>query len=91
MSVLARDHYRATSLSADGVVKTGKGFLGGLLVTSSASGVIRLYDNTAASGTVIVDQFAVNAGDSIDLPIQFNTGLFFDLVSGSATVTILYI
>jgi hypothetical protein len=84
-------HYRATSVSADGIVKTGGGFLHGFLVTASASGVIRLYDNTAASGTVIVDQLSVAAGDLIDLPVEFVTGLYFDLVSGTATVTILYI
>lgn len=84
-------HYRATSVSADTSVKVGLGFLAGLVVTASASGVIRLYDNTAASGTVILDQIAVYPGDSIELPVEFKTGLFFDLVSGTATVTILYI
>lgn len=86
-----RDHYRATSLSADGLVKAGRGWLGAILVTSSASGVIRLYDNTAASGTVIVDQLGVYPGDTFDIPIEFQTGLYFDLVSGTATVTLLYI
>lgn len=88
---LSRDYYRATSTAADALVKTGKGFLGGLIVTSSASGVIRLYDNTAASGTVILDQIAVFNGDSFDIPVEFQTGLYFDLVSGTATVTILFI
>lgn len=86
-----RVHYRPISLSADGLVKTGQGFLDRVLVTASASGVIRLYDNTAASGTVLMDQITVYAGDCIKLPVEFQTGLFFDLVSGSATVTILYI
>jgi hypothetical protein len=89
--MLKRDHYRTTSLSADGLVKTGKGWLGAVIVTASASGVIRLYDNTAASGTVIFDQFPVFPGDSIDIPMEFQTGLYFDLVSGTATVSILFI
>lgn len=84
-------HYIAKSLSADGAVKTGQGFLGKVLVTASSAGIIRLYDNTAASGTVIMDQLAVVAGDEIELPVEFQTGLYFDLVSGSATVTVLYI
>jgi hypothetical protein len=91
MNPLRRDHYRCTSVSADGIVKAGKGFLGGFLVTASAAGVIRLYDNTAASGTVIVDQLTVAAGDNITLRVEFQTGLYFDLVSGTATVSILHI
>lgn len=88
---MMRVHYPSISVSADTKVKDGQGFLGPILVTASSSGVIRLYDNTAASGTVIIDQLAVSAGDTIDLPVEFKTGLFFDLVSGTATVTILYI
>lgn len=84
-------HYLATSLSADGSVKVGGGFMKGVIVTASSSGVIRLYDSTAASGTVILDQIAVSAADSFELPVEFKNGLFFDLVSGTATVTILYI
>lgn len=85
-------HYRAISLSADGVVKDGPGFLGGVIVTASASGVIRLYDNaSAASGTVILDQTPVFPGDSLELPIEVVNGCYFDLVSGTATVTFLYI
>ena len=89
--ILPETHYRSSSKSADGTVKTGPGFLGGIQVTASASGVIRLYDNTAASGTVLIDQIAVFAGDCYEWPIEFTTGLYFDLVSGTATVTIFYI
>ena len=88
---LNETHYKAISLSADGLVKTGPGFLGRLTVTASGSGVIRLYDNTAASGTVILDQMAVTATNVFVLQIEFFTGCYFDLVSGTATVTITYI
>ncbi len=88
---LNTDHYKALSVSADALVATGRGFFGGLLVTASSAGVIRLYDNTAASGTVLVDQFAVYAGDALIFPLEYFTGLYFDLVSGTATVTILYL
>lgn len=88
---LPETHYLTLSLSADGSVKVGQGFLGGVQVTASTAGVIRLYDNNAASGTVIIDQIPVYAGDSFEWPTEFKTGLFFDLVSGSATVTVFYI
>lgn len=83
--------YNAKSVSADTLIKTGGGKFFRVLVTASASGVIRFYDNTAASGTVLIDQINVFQGDLIDMPIEFTTGLFFDLVSGTATVTILFI
>jgi hypothetical protein len=79
------------SASADALVKTGPGRLWKVLVTSSSAGVIRLYDNTSAAATVILDQSTVVAGDEIELLCEFQNGLYFDLVSGSATVTILYI
>lgn len=89
--VRAPESYNAVSLSADGLVKTGEGQAYGVYVTSSSSGVIRFYDNTAASGTVILDQVSVAAQDFIPMPASFYTGLYFDLVSGSATVTVYYI
>jgi hypothetical protein len=88
---LPETHYKAVSLSADGIVKTGPGFLGRVHVTASAAGVIRLYDSTSASGTVIIDQLAVTAASNFTFTIEFFTGLYFDLVSGTATVTITFL
>jgi hypothetical protein len=85
------EYYKPISVSADTAVKSESGAVFRIIVTASAVGVIRLYDNTAASGTVILDAMPVYAGDIIDIPAQFTTGLFFDLVSGTATVTILYL
>lgn len=85
------EFYKPVSVSADALVKTGEGQFYRALVTASSSGVIRFYDNTAASGTVLIDQMTVYPGDIIDMPMQFTTGLYFDLVSGTATVTILYL
>lgn len=84
-------HYLPKSISADTLIKTGPGFLGKVIVTASAAGVIRLYDAVSAAGTVILDQLAVVAGAEIEIPVEFTTGLYFDLVSGTATVTILYL
>ncbi len=90
--VRSPEAYRAISLSADGVVKDGPGYAYGVYVTASSSGVIRFYDNaSAASGTVILDQVSVSAQDFIPMPVEYVNGLYFDLVSGSATVTIYYI
>ena len=78
-------------LSADGLVKTGEGSLHMIKVSSSSSLTIKLYDNTAASGTVILDTMAVDAKEEHYLPVRFSTGLYVDFVAGSGAITVLYI
>lgn len=90
MTQIRNQHYRSKSVSADTTIKTGPGVVARVIVTASAAGVIRLYDNTAASGTVVLDQMSVVAGQEIELFVEFDTGLFFDLVSGTATVTVIF-
>lgn len=85
------DAYRSAVVSADTLVKTGQGWIYGFIVNASATGNIRLYDNTAASGTELFPSTPVFARDEYMLPVEFVNGLYFDLVSGAATVTILYI
>lgn len=85
------ESYRAVVVTADTLVKTGEGWIYGFIVNASASGNIRLYDNTAASGTELFPSTAVFARDEYMFPVQFTNGLYFDLVSGTATVTIIYI
>jgi hypothetical protein len=80
--------------TSDGSVKASAGVLYGIVCTASSSGVIRLFDNTAGSGTEIYNSVsAITAGAVISFPagILFNTGLYFDLVSGTGTFNILYI
>lgn len=80
--------------TADGSVKASAGVLYGIVCTASSSGVIRLFDNTAGSGTELYNSVsAITAGAVISFPagILFNTGLYFDLVSGTGTFNILYI
>lgn len=86
----ATDFFKKKVLSADGLVLTGRGYFGGVFVASSSSGVIRIYDDIAAAGTVILPSTTVYEGDSIWLPCEVDVGIYFDLVSGSAEVTILY-
>lgn len=42
-------------ISATGTVKDGAGRLTSLTVSSTSSGTIKIYDNTAASGTVLLE------------------------------------
>lgn len=84
------DFFKKKALSADGLVLTGRGYFGGVFVASSTSGVIRIYDDTSAAGTLILPSTAVSDGDEIWLPCEADVGIYFDLVSGSAEVVILY-
>ena len=70
--------------NASVLVKTGQGVLRSVFVTSSVAGVLKLYDNTTNSGTVILDSIAVYPGDDIVLPTQFNTGLYLEVAGALA-------
>ena len=93
MGLVSFDAVEAEPIAANGVVKKGPGALFGFIVVASSSGNIAFYDNTAASGTPLIPQRAVAAGDLVTFGgfgVKFNTGLYFNLVSGTATVRPLY-
>jgi len=74
-------------------IATGSGKLFGVVVNSHTSGTLKLWDNTAGSGTVILNTITFAAGSGITLmfntPIAFNTGLFAT-VGGTIDYTFLY-
>lgn len=79
------------NLAASGLVKTGEGDCHLVLISASTSLNIRLYDNTAASGTVIVASMGVEAKEEYDIPAHFGTGLYVEFVSGAGSLTVFYI
>ena len=77
-------------MSASGIVKTGQGRFSGFIVTASTTGVIRFWANVSATGSKILDSMNVSAGQVINIPggcTPFATGLYLEIVSGTATVT----
>ena len=78
-------------LSASGLVKTGEGDLHMVKVSSSSSLTIKLWDNTAASGTVIQATMAVAEKEEHYIPAHFGTGLYVEFVAGSGAVTVFFI
>lgn len=77
-------------VSASAILKTGVGRLSGFVVTASSSGVIKIWKNTAASGDLMFDSLSVTAGQVIAIPngmAGFSIGLYFELVSGTATIS----
>lgn len=78
--------------TADSVlVKTGAGQAYGVIINSHSSGTLKLWDNTAASGTVLCNTITFAAGERF-IPLlgaTFGTGLYAT-IGGTADVTILF-
>lgn len=74
--------YEALEATADGTILTGKGVFYGVSVFA---GTVKVYDNTAASGTVICDTslpgFMLCGGG---IPVR--TGIHVDLTTGPVVV-----
>jgi len=85
------DNATYTNISASALIKTGAGVLKGIVVNSHSSGTLKLWDNTAGSGTVIFNTITFNAGPNfISLPaVEFSTGLYAT-ITNTANITILW-
>lgn len=65
-------------------VKTGAGLLHSIVVTGGTAGTIIVYNNTAASGTVIASFSSTNALESYLFDCSFSTGL--TIITSAATL-----
>lgn len=70
-------------------VKASRGALVGIFVSSATTCTMKLWDNTAGSGTVLVDTFTTVAATWYPLPFTFGTGLFLT-VGGTCVYTVSY-
>lgn len=86
-----RDNATYTNLSASALIKTGAGVLKGIVVNSHASGTLKLWDNTSAATTVLLNTITFAAGPNfIKLPaVEFSTGLY-TTIGGTADITLLW-
>ncbi len=85
------DTYKYTNGTASGLIRTGAGSVAGVIVNSHTSGTMKLWDNTSATTTVIIDTFTFPAGSGIYMfpkPIEFYTGLYFT-VGGTLNYTVI--
>ena len=88
MSNLVLESGTPANLSASGLVASGRGDLIGIFVASaSTTPTIKVWDNTAGSGTVIVNTFTPVAGTFYRLPFAFNTGCYVT-ISGTVDCTV---
>ena len=72
-------------ITASGVVVNGPARLRGFYVNSTTSGTLVLYDNTAASGTVLSGTITPAAGWN-EFPVDLANGLYAT-VGGTLNVT----
>jgi len=90
---LAYVGYKQVTQAAAAQVKTGPAKLYGLTVTASSAGTVTIYDNTAASGTVLFTKASLAVGDVIHfggVGLAANKGLHV-VCGGTATVNVMYV
>ena len=83
---------RYTNLSASALIKTGTGVVYGFVVNSHTSGTLKLWDNTSAATTVLLNTITFAAGPNfVSLPVgvQFGVGLYAT-IGGTADITIIW-
>jgi hypothetical protein len=81
-----------TNTAASALIKTGAGQVYGVIINSHNSGTLKLWDNTAGSGTVICNTITFAAGERF-IPLlgaTFGTGLYATIGGTAADITILY-
>lgn len=86
------DTYKTTSGTADALIKTGKGSVAGVIVTSHTSGTFKIWDNTSAATTVLTDTWTLAAGPQVitfPKPLEFYTGLYMN-TGGTIAYTIVW-
>ncbi len=81
-------------LTSDTQIKTGAGLVHWVTVAASAAAVVGLADSVGNS-TTYVERFAIPtdgyAHYILDPPLEFATGIWLDVASGTAGVTVGYI
>lgn len=69
--------------------KSAKGVLRSIILTETAAGTITVYDNTAASGTVLATFKASIAEGVYPFNIRFGTGLTI-VTAGASKLTVVW-
>lgn len=76
----------AVSTATTTVVKSGAGFIHQIRVLGGTLGTVTVYDNTSASGTIIIPTVTPSGPGLLIEDITFNTGL--TIVTGAATIIV---
>lgn len=84
--------YKQVTQAAAVTLKNGPAGLFGVIVVASTAGTVTIYDNTAASGTVLLTKSTLAVGETIHfggLGVAAKNGLHV-VCGGTATVNVLY-
>lgn len=65
-------------------------FVGGIFCSSSTAGTVKIWDNSAASGAVIIDTVALTAGQYYQIPAATLSKNIFITVGGTLSATLFY-
>ena len=84
--VMGGDRYQ--NISASALIKTGEGYITGFFVASSAVGTVKLWDNTSAATTILVNTTSPTVGWN-PCPFHFTTGLYIT-IGGTIDLTVVY-
>lgn len=84
--------YKYTNLSASAAITpvAGPRRLGGVFCASSSAGTLKIWDNTAASGAVVVNTFSLVAGTYYPIPALLQNGLFLT-IGGTTDITVFWL
>lgn len=74
--------------TASAAIKSGDGHLIGIFVASGTP-TIKVWDNTSAATTVLVNTFQTAAATWYPLPFHFKTGCYVT-ITGTADITVSY-
>ena len=78
------------NISASALVKTGVGRLRGVFCASSTGGTLKLWDNTSAATTILVNTFDLTAATYYQMgDVTFGTGLYAT-IANTADITLFY-
>jgi hypothetical protein len=82
----------SATLGAGATVKNGPGILCSVLVTTNLSAVITIFDNTAASGTIIgIVPATATVGQVFVFNMPANIGITTSAVANTGAVTISFV
>lgn len=91
--LLTRKPVNYTNIAASTLIKTGAGVVSGFIVNSHTSGTLKLWDNTSAATTVLMNTVTFAAGSGIVVnfgsDVIFSTGLYAT-IGGTADITIFW-
>lgn len=82
-------HHNYIATNTTTVVKTGPGVLHTITLGETAAGAITVYDNTAASGTILAVLKASIAEQTFAFDLEFKIGLTI-VTAGASKLTVAY-